>query len=283
MSSRASADAPNPPTAGFRDPYVFHSPELVALLGNSTQGASGSLWSTISGGVHDAGPKLWLYRQTEDGDVTRWTYLGPLVEETAKSSWSAWSGSASPALAPSPARCQLTRRSPPSHQTSARTSRRLSSRASTPTARRRTTARTRRRSTSSATEPSKVRRPLAPPVVLRGGLTLAVPLALCRPSRPPEPLAALGRRRLYGRQRERRQHHQVCRCRRLVRLASSHPLRCPSPPLTLPSLASLSTQGIVVRVRRVPGRQPQRPRRLDVRGPSWVPRQRESPRLHPSR
>lgn len=77
---------------GFRDPYVFKSPELSMMLGNSSQGASGSHFATISGGVIDVGPKLWLYRQTEEGDVTKWTYLGPFLEEDIRSSWSDWSG-----------------------------------------------------------------------------------------------------------------------------------------------------------------------------------------------
>jgi beta-fructofuranosidase len=33
-----------------------------------------------------------LYRQTLPGDVTRWTYLGPLVSVAAHSSFSKWSG-----------------------------------------------------------------------------------------------------------------------------------------------------------------------------------------------
>jgi beta-fructofuranosidase len=77
---------------GFRDPYVFKSPEMERMLGNASQGASGSHFATISGGVIDEGPKLWLYRQTEEGDVTKWTYLGPFYEEAIRSSWSQWSG-----------------------------------------------------------------------------------------------------------------------------------------------------------------------------------------------
>lgn len=82
---------------------MFESPELLKLLGNSSQGASGSLLATVSGGVHGAGPKLWLYRQTEEGDVTHWTNLGPIAEEQAKSSWSEYSGSTSLQLPPTPA------------------------------------------------------------------------------------------------------------------------------------------------------------------------------------
>jgi len=82
---------------GFRDPYVFESPYLTRTLGNSTKGASGDWWLTISGGQRvdanpDGGPILFLYRQTSSGDFFSWTYLGPLVSERAKTSYSEWSG-----------------------------------------------------------------------------------------------------------------------------------------------------------------------------------------------
>ncbi|KAL7412178.1 glycosyl hydrolase [Mrakia frigida] len=86
---------------GFRDPYIFRSPQLSALIGstNSTSVANGTHFSTISGGRHDIGPKLWLYRQKEDGNALDWEYLGGFVGEEGgggvggvKSSWSEWSG-----------------------------------------------------------------------------------------------------------------------------------------------------------------------------------------------
>ncbi|KAJ7076090.1 glycosyl hydrolase [Mycena belliarum] len=78
---------------GFRDPYIFLSPTLSGLSGN-TSGATGDHFLTISGGVHGLGPRLFLYRQTSNADVRAWTYLGPIVSVPAGSSFSSegWSG-----------------------------------------------------------------------------------------------------------------------------------------------------------------------------------------------
>lgn len=78
---------------GFRDPYIFTSPGLSSLSGNSS-GATGDHFLTVSSGVHGLGPRLLLYRQTSNADVRVWTYLGPIVSASAGSSFSSegWSG-----------------------------------------------------------------------------------------------------------------------------------------------------------------------------------------------
>ncbi|KAJ7787149.1 glycosyl hydrolase [Mycena olivaceomarginata] len=63
---------------GFRDPYIFLSPTLSNLSGNSS-GATGDHFLTISSGIHGIGPRLLLYRQTSNADVRAWTYLGPVI------------------------------------------------------------------------------------------------------------------------------------------------------------------------------------------------------------
>ncbi|KAJ7484705.1 glycosyl hydrolase [Mycena latifolia] len=78
---------------GFRDPYIFLSPTLSSLSGNSS-GATGDHFLTVSSGVHGLGPRLLLYRQTSNADVRAWTYLGPVISVSAGSSFSSegWSG-----------------------------------------------------------------------------------------------------------------------------------------------------------------------------------------------
>nr|6S82_A Chain A, Beta-fructofuranosidase [Phaffia rhodozyma]6S82_B Chain B, Beta-fructofuranosidase [Phaffia rhodozyma] len=79
---------------GFRDPYVFQSPRLEALLANTTSitNATGDHFATISGGVHGDGARLFLYRQHTTGEFIKWTYLGPLVTTGYKESYGEWSG-----------------------------------------------------------------------------------------------------------------------------------------------------------------------------------------------
>jgi beta-fructofuranosidase len=78
---------------GFRDPYIFLSPTLSNLSGNSS-GATGDHFLTISSGIHGIGPRLLLYRQTSNADVRAWTYLGPVISVSGPSSFSSegWSG-----------------------------------------------------------------------------------------------------------------------------------------------------------------------------------------------
>lgn len=90
----------SPLAAGFRDPYIFPSPRLAALLAvNSTSNTTANstdsnVFTTISGGVHDVGSKLFLYRQNQTGDVLNWNYVGPILETSVNETWnSEWSGS----------------------------------------------------------------------------------------------------------------------------------------------------------------------------------------------
>ncbi|KAK7046704.1 cytochrome P450, partial [Favolaschia claudopus] len=78
---------------GFRDPYIFTSPTLSNLSGNSS-GATGDHFLTISSGIHGVGPRLLLYRQTSNDDVRAWTYLGPVISVSGPASFSSegWSG-----------------------------------------------------------------------------------------------------------------------------------------------------------------------------------------------
>ncbi|KAJ7145383.1 glycosyl hydrolase [Mycena crocata] len=75
---------------GFRDPFIFLSPTLSSL--SSPSGATGDHFLTISGGVHGLGPRLFLYRQTSNTDVRKWTYLGPVISVSGPSAFSDWSG-----------------------------------------------------------------------------------------------------------------------------------------------------------------------------------------------
>ncbi|KAJ7770559.1 glycosyl hydrolase [Mycena metata] len=84
---------PMPSLTGFRDPYIFTSPELSGLSGNAS-GATGDHFLTVSSGIHGIGPRLLLYRQTNNTDVRGWTYLGPILSAAAGSTFSSegWSG-----------------------------------------------------------------------------------------------------------------------------------------------------------------------------------------------
>ncbi|KAJ7217489.1 glycosyl hydrolase [Mycena haematopus] len=84
-------DWPMPSLTGFRDPYIFLSPKLSSLSGNSS-GATGDHFLTISSGIHGIGPRLLLYRQTSNADVRAWTYLGPVISVSGPNAFSEWSG-----------------------------------------------------------------------------------------------------------------------------------------------------------------------------------------------
>ncbi|KAL4778174.1 glycosyl hydrolase [Aspergillus varians] len=77
---------PSPPFAAnvtaFRDPYVFQNPALDASI-NSTKG---TWYTAISGGVHNVGPCVFLYRQ-HDADFQYWEYLGQWWNEPTNSTW----------------------------------------------------------------------------------------------------------------------------------------------------------------------------------------------------
>jgi len=86
---------PSPPFAvnvtGFRDPFVFQSPQFDRMLDRS----DGAWYTIISGGVHDQGPSLFLYRQyNHDPEFQNWEYLGQWWHEEANSTWTeaGWAG-----------------------------------------------------------------------------------------------------------------------------------------------------------------------------------------------
>lgn len=85
---------PGPPfpltnVTGFRDPYVFQSPQFDSAYSSE----EGVWYNVISGGVHDVGPSLFLYRQY-DPEFRDWEYLGEVWHEPANSSWGdgTWAG-----------------------------------------------------------------------------------------------------------------------------------------------------------------------------------------------
>ncbi|KAK4504695.1 hypothetical protein PRZ48_002656 [Zasmidium cellare] len=74
---------------GFRDPYVFQSPQMDLLLGS----AQDAWYTLVSGGEHGVGPATFIYRQY-DADFRDWEYLGKLWSEAANSTWGdgTWAG-----------------------------------------------------------------------------------------------------------------------------------------------------------------------------------------------
>lgn len=69
---------------GFRDPFVFQNPQFDRML----ESAEGTWYSIISGGIHQDGPSLFLYRQYERDALFRtWEYLGQWWHEAANSTW----------------------------------------------------------------------------------------------------------------------------------------------------------------------------------------------------
>lgn len=86
---------PSPPFAlnvtGFRDPFVFQSPQFDRMLDS----AEGTWYSIISGGVHQSGPSMFLYRQYEQDPLFQtWEYLGQWWHEAANTTWNeaGWAG-----------------------------------------------------------------------------------------------------------------------------------------------------------------------------------------------
>jgi beta-fructofuranosidase len=58
---------------GFRDPYFADWPALDRVRGEH------ALYGTVSGGIEGSGPTVFVYAIQPD-DLTRWKYLGPLVD-----------------------------------------------------------------------------------------------------------------------------------------------------------------------------------------------------------
>jgi beta-fructofuranosidase len=87
---------PSPPftvnVTGFRDPFVFQNAQVDALLGKKRD----TWYTIISGGVHGAGPSLFLYAQYEEdeNEFQTWEYLGEWWHEAANSTWTerGWAG-----------------------------------------------------------------------------------------------------------------------------------------------------------------------------------------------
>ncbi|KAH9830383.1 glycoside hydrolase family 32 protein [Teratosphaeria destructans] len=85
---------PGPPfpitnPTGFRDPYVFQNPRLDRAVAS----ANGTWYTTISGGIHDVGPCVFLFRQY-DANFRDWEFLGQWWQEPANSTWGdgTWAG-----------------------------------------------------------------------------------------------------------------------------------------------------------------------------------------------
>ncbi len=76
---------------GFRDPFVFQSTQFD----RDTSSANGTWYSIISGGVHDVGPIVFLYRQYNlDPTFQTWEFIGEWFRESANSTWTdaGWAG-----------------------------------------------------------------------------------------------------------------------------------------------------------------------------------------------
>ncbi|PLW23082.1 hypothetical protein PCASD_10515 [Puccinia coronata f. sp. avenae] len=96
--------------SGFRDPFVFKSSEFSTFHANQSLvhqklgsqnplKANGGLYLLLSGGIRKevdpihGGPRLFLYRQTEENNIRDWTYLGPLISSPAEyNQTSEWTG-----------------------------------------------------------------------------------------------------------------------------------------------------------------------------------------------
>ncbi|OZJ06022.1 hypothetical protein BZG36_01108 [Bifiguratus adelaidae] len=79
---------PMPPeynVTGWRDPFVFRSSELAKDLGLNAE----SYFATVSSGIHQVGPRLWLYHSV---NMLNWTFMGPLFAAPQNTTWSPWSG-----------------------------------------------------------------------------------------------------------------------------------------------------------------------------------------------
>ena len=73
---------------GWRDPFVSSWPSMAAALGRDSEN---TLFGIISGGIRDVTPTTFLYAIDAD-DVTKWQYIGPLVNFGLNKRPSRWSG-----------------------------------------------------------------------------------------------------------------------------------------------------------------------------------------------
>lgn len=70
-----SEEPPEIHVTGFRDPFLAPWPAMDKL-----RGTPGKLYGLISGGIHDLGPRTFLY-EVDPKDLTKWTYLHPLTTD----------------------------------------------------------------------------------------------------------------------------------------------------------------------------------------------------------
>lgn len=73
---------------GWRDPFVGVWPSMAEALGADSDNI---LFGIISGGIRDVTPTIFLYSIDAD-DLTKWHYIGPLVNLGLNLSPSKWSG-----------------------------------------------------------------------------------------------------------------------------------------------------------------------------------------------
>lgn len=84
---------PDPPFAlnvtGWRDPFVFKH----AAFDEALNSERGTWYTVISGGIHEVGPRFFLYRQYDPG-FQYWEYMGEWWSEEANSTWGdgTWAG-----------------------------------------------------------------------------------------------------------------------------------------------------------------------------------------------
>lgn len=83
---------PSEPTnlevTGWRDPFVSSWPSMAAALGRNSEN---TLFGIISGGIRDITPTTFLYA-IDANDLTKWEYIGPLVNFGLNLRPSRWSG-----------------------------------------------------------------------------------------------------------------------------------------------------------------------------------------------
>ena len=73
---------------GWRDPFVSSWPSMAAALGRDSED---TLFGIISGGIRDVTPTTFLYA-IDANDLTKWQYIGPLVNFGLNLRPSRWSG-----------------------------------------------------------------------------------------------------------------------------------------------------------------------------------------------
>lgn len=73
---------------GWRDPYVAHWPSMAKAMGLSQDQ---TLFGIVSGGIRDVTPTTFLY-SIDANDLTKWQYVGSLVDFGLNLRPSRWSG-----------------------------------------------------------------------------------------------------------------------------------------------------------------------------------------------